>query len=82
MQAIALDSGPVYLVIHRDSSGIETERVSDSAYGFLQRLFAGAPLDAVLDGAPSDSCMLIAQQFAKGRLTGVRREIAGEGGAA
>jgi hypothetical protein len=77
MRAIDLGSGPVWIVVHRGSSGVEAERISEQGHGFLHRLFAGEPLGAVLDETAADVRVLLAQQFAKGRLGALRAEPVG-----
>jgi hypothetical protein len=77
MHAIDLRAGPVWIVVHRGSDGVQAERVTQAAHGFLQRLFAGEPLGAVLENTDPEACLVFADQFAKGRLSAMRVEPVG-----
>jgi len=72
MAQIDLAPRALFLVAHRGPSGLETERLSARAYEFVWRLFAGEPLGRVLDAAPEQAPMLLAQQLSKGRLSAYR----------
>jgi hypothetical protein len=72
MAAIDLSAGPIRVVVHRGPNGVEAERIDEATCRFLEKLFAGEPLGAVLDGAEVDAATLLAHQFAKGRLAGFR----------
>jgi hypothetical protein len=69
MREIDLAGGPVRVVVHRGPGGLETERLDANAYGFVCRLFAGETLGRLLG---EDTPRLLAQQLAKGRLSGYR----------
>ena len=68
MGEIDLTRRAVYLIVHRGPSGLETERLTARAYDFVHRLCAGEPLGRVIEAAPEQAPMLLAQQLAKGRL--------------
>lgn len=69
MAAIDLAGGPVHLVVHRGPDGVSAEHVAPADHDFLQRLFAGEPLEALLHDAPR-AAEILAHQFALGRITG------------
>ena len=77
MADIDLSSGPVWLVVHRGPDGVEAQRLEQNACGFISRLCAGETLASVLEAAPPEASALIAEQLAKGRLTGFRVDSAG-----
>lgn len=68
MGEVDLASGPVQLVVHRGPSGLETQRLTAGAYEFVSLLCAGEPLARVIEAAPEEAPMLLAEQIAKGRL--------------
>jgi hypothetical protein len=72
MGEIDLASGAVRVVVHRGPDGLATERLSVSAYEFVSRLCAGEPLARVIEAAPEQAPMLLAEQLAKGRLAACR----------
>lgn len=74
MAAIDLTAGPIRVVAHRGPNGVEAERIDEETSRFVERLFAGEALGTVLDGAELDAAALLAEQFAKGRLTGSRSD--------
>lgn len=61
-------AGPVAIVVHRRAAGVQAERISEAAFAFLQLLFAGEPLGTLLQNTESEAALL-AEQFAKGRLS-------------
>jgi len=69
MREIDLASGPWCLVVHRAASGLETERLAPRVFEFVKRLCAGEPLGRVIEVAPEQAPMLLAQQLGKGRLS-------------
>jgi hypothetical protein len=69
MAQVGLSSGPVWLVVHRGSGGVEAQRLEPDAYAFVSRLCAGETLGSVLTTAPPEAPSLLAEQLAKGRLT-------------
>jgi len=72
MAQVDLAYGPVCIVVHRGPSGIETERLCARTYEFVSLLCAGEPLGRVLEAAPEQAPMLLAQQLSKGRLSAFR----------
>lgn len=73
MAQVDLSSGPVWLAVHRGPGGVEAQRLTPEAYGFLSRLCAGERLGSLLEAAPPDAPALLAEQLAKGRLTAFHR---------
>jgi hypothetical protein len=72
MAAVDLFAGPVRLVVSRGPDGVEARRLAASAHAFLRRMFAGDPLGDILHFAGADAAVLLAEQFARGRLTAFR----------
>jgi Putative DNA-binding domain len=72
MGEIDLARGAVRIVVHRGPHGLETERLTARAYEFVSRLCAGEALSRVIETAPEQAPMLLAQQLAKGRLSAYR----------
>ncbi len=70
MAQVDLSSGPVRLVVHRGPGGVEAQRLKPGAYDFVSRLCVGEALASVLETAPPEAPALLAEQLAKGRLTG------------
>ena len=66
--SVDLQSGPIWLVVHRGQEGIAAERVASQTYAFLSHLFAGEELGVVLDLAIPDTATILARQFACQRL--------------
>ena len=72
MAEVDLASGPVRLIVHRGSAGLETQRLDALHHEFVRKLCAGEPLGRLIDIAPDDAAALLAEQLAKGRLTSFR----------
>lgn len=72
MAEVDLMRAAVHLVVHRGPDGLETERLTPRAHEFASLLFAGEMLARVLEAAPEQAPLLLAQHLAKGRLSGVR----------
>ena len=72
MREVDLVKAPVHLVVHRGPGGLETERLTARAYEFVRLLCAGEPLARVIEAAPEQAPMLLAEQLSKGRLTTFR----------
>jgi hypothetical protein len=69
MARIELNSGPVWLLVHRRQSGIEVTGCNESAWRFASALFASRPLQAAIDAAPEvDASILLADHLASGRF--------------
>jgi len=69
MRSINPAAGPAWLLIERTTLGIQVRRMERMAWAFTQRLFAGEPLQAALDGEGLDA--LLADHLASGRFTGI-----------
>jgi hypothetical protein len=72
MAQVDLAYGSVCIVVHRGPNGLETERLCARTYEFVARLCAGEPLGRVIEAAPEQAPMLLAQQLGKGRLSAFR----------
>lgn len=72
MAQVDLSSGPVQLIIHRGTNGVEAQRLAPEAYEFVSRLCAGEALGTLLEAAPPQAPALLAEQLRKGRLTAFR----------
>jgi hypothetical protein len=59
---------PARLVVHRGPDGVEAKRLEREAYEFLSRLCAGEPLGRLVESAPGEAPLLLAEALAKGRL--------------
>lgn len=68
MAEVDLSSGPVRLVVHRGHNGVEAQRLDPQACDFLSRLCAGEPLGRLVESAPGEAPLLLAEALAKGRL--------------
>jgi len=69
MAAIDLATGPVHLLIERDTAGVQVRALSAAAWDFTARLSAGRPLYAVLaDGSDGDVDAWLAEHLALGRF--------------
>ncbi len=69
---VDLSSGPVRLLVHRGPAGLETTRIGPRAYEFVSRLCAGEALGRLIETAPMEAAVLLAEQLAKGRLGALR----------
>ncbi|HEY5896069.1 MAG TPA: DNA-binding domain-containing protein [Burkholderiales bacterium] len=69
MAEVDIAARPVHLIVHRGHSGIETERCTARQYGLISRLCAGEALGRVIEAAPEQAPMILAQQLAKGRFS-------------
>ncbi|HEX9431829.1 MAG TPA: DNA-binding domain-containing protein [Burkholderiales bacterium] len=69
MREVDLTSGPVRIVVHRGANGLETERLCARAYELVSLLCAGEPLGRVIEAAPEQAPVLLAEQLGKGRLS-------------
>lgn len=72
MAQVDLSSGPVRLILHRGANGVEVERLAPDAFRFVLRLCAGKALGSLLETAPPAASTLLAEQFAKRRLSAFR----------
>ncbi|WP_454753969.1 HvfC/BufC N-terminal domain-containing protein [Cupriavidus necator] len=72
MEAIDLSAGPVWLLVHRTPSGVEVDRLSAWQWRFAAALFAGRPLHAALQEAPSsETHAWLATLLASGCFTAI-----------
>lgn len=71
---IALDAGPVHLLVARGASGVDITRLDRRPWQFLARLCAGDPLGVVLgdsrDDPSFDEASALAAHLAAGRFCG------------
>lgn len=72
MAAIDLHSLPIGLVVHRGPDGLASERVALAVHEFLQALFAGEALGALLVDEMPDFGEILARQFTLGRIIGFK----------
>ncbi len=72
MAEVDISSGPIRLVVHRGPAGLEAQRLGLPAYRFVSRLCGGEALGLLIESAGDDAPALLAEQLAKGRLTGFR----------
>jgi hypothetical protein len=72
MAQVDLSEGPVWLAVHRGPDGIEVQRFEPDAYGFIARLCGREPLGGVLETAPKETPVLLAQVLTRGVLTGIQ----------
>lgn len=72
MSEVDISSGPVRLVVHRGPAGLEAQRLGVPAYRFVSWLCGGEALGRLIESAGDDAPALLAEQLAKGRLTGFR----------
>jgi hypothetical protein len=72
MAQVDLAYGSLCIVVHRGPNGLETERLCARTYEFVSLLCAGEPLGRVIEAAPEQAPMLLAEQLAKGRLSAFR----------
>jgi hypothetical protein len=73
-QALAdldLASGPAFLLVERDSTGVEVTQLQEPAWRFLNALCRGEPLLSAIDStADIDAPGLLAEHLAAGRFVG------------
>jgi hypothetical protein len=69
MHAIDAASGPVWLLIERDTQGVQVRRMDSTAWVLTQRLFAGEPLHAALEDEGLEA--VLADHLASGRFIGL-----------
>ncbi|MGE3280070.1 MAG: putative DNA-binding domain-containing protein [Alphaproteobacteria bacterium] len=77
--AIDLADGPARLVVNRGPNGVQALRLTQEAYEFACRLFAGERLGDLLNCGGPDAAALLAEHLVGGRLSGFR--LASEMGA-
>lgn len=71
MAAIDLDAGPVALLVHRGTSGLEVRRMKEPEWRFMSALCAGRSLQDAIDSVPGiDPAASLAEHFAAGRFSG------------
>jgi hypothetical protein len=81
MAAIDLDSGPIWLIVHRGVDGVEATRFTELEWQFTEQLLMGRPLGAASAAFPSvDAGTLLANHLLRGRLCrfSVSRPLLGE----
>lgn len=71
LAAIDPASGPVRLLVHRATGGVEVDRLSESAWRVTAALFAGRPLYSALEEATcAEAQSLLAKHLSAGRFAG------------
>jgi hypothetical protein len=71
LAAIDLESGPVWLLVHRAGTDVEVRTLSESAWCFTAALFAGRALHQALDEAQcAEAQAMLAEHLAAGRFSG------------
>jgi hypothetical protein len=70
MTRIDLASGPIFLVVHRDAEGVQSERLERKTYAFLRALFDGQPLAALMGQDDINAAQCLSDQFTNARLAG------------
>jgi Putative DNA-binding domain len=71
MAAIDLDSGPVFLLVHRGAEDIDLRRLSEAQWNFLRALCEGRPLQDAIDAAPGiDPAAALAEHLRAGDFIG------------
>lgn len=71
MAQIDLARRLVHLVVHRGAQGVEAQRLDSDAFDFVARLYAAEPLGVLLEDAPANAPLLLADELTKARLSGV-----------
>ncbi len=78
LAAVNLSAGPVRLLIERDDTGVQVQRLHEAAWTLAKRLCAGLPLCEALDSLPLGAesrdvtAALLAEQLSARRFIGVR----------
>jgi hypothetical protein len=81
MAAIDLDSGPIWLIVHRAVDGVEATRFTEPEWLLTEQLCVGRPLGAASAAFPRiDAAALLADHFVRGRFSrfSVSRALPGE----
>jgi hypothetical protein len=73
MAQVDLASGPVCLVVHRGSDGVQAQRLEPRAHDFLSRLCAGEPFGRLAEAAPAAAPQWLAQALNRGWLCAANR---------
>lgn len=70
MAAIDLDSGPVWLSVHRGIDGVEAKRLSEAEWRCTEQLCAGRTLGEAISAYPQvDVAKLLADHLLRGRFS-------------
>ncbi len=70
MAAIDLDSGPVWLSVHRGFDGVEAKRLSETEWHFTELLCADRTLGEAISAYPHvDAAKLLADHLLRGRFS-------------
>ncbi len=78
LAAVNLSASPVRLLIERDDTGVQVQRLHEAAWTLAKRLCAGLPLCEALDSIPSGAgsrdttAALLAEQLSARRFIGAR----------
>ena len=69
MAAINLTTGPVWLMVERNASGVEVLRLAAPEWRFMSELTVSRSLQEAIDAAPGiDAASLLAGHLAAGRF--------------
>ncbi|HEY3808972.1 MAG TPA: DNA-binding domain-containing protein [Steroidobacteraceae bacterium] len=70
MRTLDVRTGPVWLLVERNTAGVQVQRLEPVRGEFLRRLCAGEALEAALESAGDESLAnTLAEQLAAGRFT-------------
>jgi hypothetical protein len=73
LAAVALDAGPVRLLVERRATGVEVSRLDEAAWCFAEALFDGWSVEEALASAAGTSAdALLAEHLAAGRFVDFR----------
>lgn len=73
LAALELKGGPFFVLVWRNSDGVQVGRVSEAGFAFLSALCAGRTFGESFDAAPSPELpVLLAECLAAGRFTDFR----------
>jgi hypothetical protein len=79
LEAVDLDSGPVWLLIGRRGEETLVERLREADWRITRKLFGSEPLAVALEGAAdADAAALLGQHLACGRFVGFLADGAGD----
>jgi hypothetical protein len=67
--SVNLGAGPAHLLVERRAAGVELARLEEPAWRFAERLFAGEPIQLVVDSTSGiDASAVLADHLASGRF--------------
>jgi hypothetical protein len=69
LSTLDVDEGPVHLLVERGDTGVEVERLDESAWRFMAQLCAGCAIESAQQKADgTDAPTELAKHFARGRF--------------